>query len=69
MADETKVRKPLDTFPMPTLQDVLTNACQLIDSVKMEWQSDGSWSEWDQAVRDALSRELLKTCEGGRNDR
>ena len=52
--------KPLETYPMPNLEDVLCNACQLLDAVRADWQREGCWSEWDQAVRDGLSRELQK---------
>lgn len=47
-------------MPIQTLADVLCNACQLLDSVKADWQREGCWSEWDQEVRDGLSRELQK---------
>lgn len=37
------------------LRNFLTNAAQLVDSVKQERQPAGSWSECDQSVRDELS--------------
>jgi hypothetical protein len=33
--------------------DILTNVCQIIDVVKIEWGE--AWSAWDQAVRDSIS--------------
>lgn len=33
----------------------LIDACQLLDSVKMDWSKSGEWSAWDQSVRDRLS--------------
>ncbi len=35
--------------------EILTNCCQLLDSIKAEWLPEGCWSEWDQSVRDAAS--------------
>jgi len=61
MSDSAAAGSEREAFPMPTLQDVLTNACQLLDSVKMDWAREGCWSDWDQAVRDGLSRELKIT--------
>lgn len=55
--------EPIEVFHMPTLADVLCNACQLLDSVKMDWEKEGHWSAWDQAVREGLSRELQKVYE------
>lgn len=39
--------------------EILTNACQLVDSVKMDWEQEGCWSEWDQMVRTAMGQWLL----------
>jgi len=36
-------------------QSILTNCCQLLDSVKSEWAPENCWSDWDQSVRDAAS--------------
>lgn len=52
-------------YPMPRLSDALTNACQLLDAAKSDWQAEGCWSEYDQAIRNALSRELNSALEKG----
>lgn len=39
-------------------EQLLIDCAQLLDSVKNEWSQDGSWSEWDQAVRDRITRRL-----------
>jgi hypothetical protein len=40
------------------LINCLTNCAQIIDRAKQEWQSDGAWSEWDQSVRDDITKNL-----------
>lgn len=37
------------------LDAMLPDICQLIDSVKAEWQSQGCWSERDQSVRQRIA--------------
>lgn len=37
---------------------LLTRAAQLIDTIKSEWSPDGAWSEWDQEVRDDITKRL-----------
>lgn len=39
-----------------SVADLLVNVAQILDVVKSEWKE--SWSEWDQSVRDELSRIL-----------
>ena len=39
--------------------EIITNACQLVDTIKMEWEAEGCWSEWDQAVRAAMGNWLI----------
>lgn len=41
------------------VRDALTDAAQIIDAVKMEWEPAGSWSAWDQAVRDKITAALI----------
>jgi len=36
-------------------QRTLTNVCQIIDVVKIEWSAENAWSEWDQSVRDDIT--------------
>lgn len=36
-------------------QSILTNCCQLLDSIKSEWAPENCWSDWDQSIRDAAS--------------
>jgi hypothetical protein len=40
--------------------EILTNACQLMDSIKSEWEPEGCWSEWDQMVRTAAGKWLMQ---------
>jgi hypothetical protein len=37
---------------------LLIDCAQLIDAVKMDWSLQGAWSEWDQAVRDRITKRL-----------
>jgi hypothetical protein len=39
-------------------ENTLCGSAQLIDSIKMEWEPENSWSEWDQGVRDAITASL-----------
>lgn len=39
-------------------QNLLTDLAQIIDVVKREWEPGGSWSEWDQSVRDRITKRL-----------
>lgn len=34
---------------------LLIECAQLLDTIKGEWEPDGSWSEWDQRVRDRIT--------------
>jgi hypothetical protein len=43
---------------LPSLRCFLSNVAQLIDTIKVEWTACGAWSEWDQSVRDDLTRHL-----------
>ena len=38
---------------------VLTNACQILDVAKGEWAKENCWSDWDQSVRDSITKWLL----------
>jgi hypothetical protein len=38
---------------------IITNACQLMDSIRTEWEPENCWSEWDQSVR-ATASDWLK---------
>lgn len=55
-------------------RDFGPNVAQLIDGFKQFAVADGEWSEWDESVRQELSRLLLwaekwrKTCTCGPND-
>lgn len=42
------------------LPNLLTDVAQMIDTVRQEWQADGSWSEWDQSVRDRITEQLAR---------
>lgn len=37
---------------------LLTDVSQMLDVVKVEWSEDKSWSEWDQEVRDRITKHL-----------
>ena len=43
-------------FSAACVADILTNVCQIIDVIKQEWGE--AWSDWDQSVRDAISKWL-----------
>ena len=38
------------------LANLLTGCANILDVVKLEWGE--AWSEWDQSIRDGISREL-----------
>jgi hypothetical protein len=33
----------------------LPDAAQLMDSIRMEWEPEGQWSDWDASVRTAAT--------------
>lgn len=37
--------------------DLMTNACMILDTIKQEWGD--AWSEWDQSIRDGMSKWIL----------
>jgi hypothetical protein len=42
------------------LDTLIPELCQLIDSCKQDWQTQGCWSEWDQSVRDRITAYNLR---------
>jgi hypothetical protein len=50
--------------PSLSLINLLTNVCQILDVVKIEWGETNAWSEWDQSVRDEISEYLKNYYEG-----
>ncbi|MER9662326.1 hypothetical protein [Mesorhizobium sp. M0159] len=56
------------TPPAPTsavdgdVANLLTNCAQILDVVKGEWSKDGSWSAWDQSVRDGITSTLAQAA-------
>lgn len=43
-------------------QDALCDAAQFIDAVKQDAQREGWWTEWDQQMREKITKALLE-CE------
>jgi len=37
-------------------ENIVIGACNLLDAIKSEWGDQ--WSEWDQSIRDGLSKAL-----------
>ena len=37
-------------------ENIIIGACNLLDTIKSEWGDQ--WSEWDQSIRDGLTRAL-----------
>jgi hypothetical protein len=46
-------------------RDVICGACGILDVVKGEWA--GSWGEYDQGIRDGLTK-ILARCEAERGE-
>ena len=50
--------------PLPhnldNIGNVLVGCAGLLDNIKIEWSAEGCWSEWDQSVRDGVTRQLQK---------
>lgn len=46
------------------LDALMPEICQLIDAVKIEWQQQGCWSEWDQSVRDRIAAYNIAKMKG-----
>jgi|SRR6185437_11479846 len=57
-ADCPKSKKP--RFVTEGVGNVLCSCAQILDVVKQEWALKNEWTEWDQSVRDGITKELVK---------
>ena len=51
-------RANLDAKKLREVEDALCDIGQIIDVVRIEWQDENSWSDWDENARKKLSKSL-----------
>lgn len=48
------------------MRNLLTDMAQFLDAVKPELVADNAWSDWDQSIRDRITRRLMQFEHGER---